>query len=202
MKTNLIAILAVIVTVLGFTNSTYAAVDNTTKNTTKGVVLTDISSINKIEVYGNVQLFISTGAADQVKVYNQYYAESALVQSQKGVLRISSYKTEKLVVWVTAEELSSITAYDNAEIKSFGNLSAIELDVKLYNNASADLKLDTYSARVTMNDRAKADISGTVKEYNLVHNISSTVNRTYLVADHATEKLIGDKAKSDDYAGI
>lgn len=198
MKTNLIAILAVIVTVLGFTNSTYAAVDNTTK----GVVLTDISSINKIEVYGNVQLYISTGAADQVKVYNQYYAESALVQSQKGVLRISSYKTEKLVVWVTAEELSSITAYDNAEIKSFGNLSAIELDVKLYNNASADLKLDTYSARVTMNDRAKADISGTVKEYNLVHNISSTVNRTYLVADHATEKLIGDKAKSDDYAGI
>jgi hypothetical protein len=198
MKTNLIAILAVIVTVLGFTNSTYAAVDNTTK----GVVLTDISSINKIEVYGNVQLYVSTGAADQVKVYNQYYAESALVQSQKGVLRISSYKTEKLVVWVTAEELSSITAYDNAEIKSFGNLSAIELDVKLYNNASADLKLDTYSARVTMNDRAKADISGTVKEYNLVHNISSTVNRTYLVADHATEKLIGDKAKSDDYAGI
>ena len=198
MKTNLIAILAVIVTVLGFRNSTYAAVDNTTK----GVVLTDISSINKIEVYGNVQLYVSTGAADQVKVYNQYYAESALVQSQKGVLRISSYKTEKLVVWVTAEELSSITAYDNAEIKSFGNLSAIELDVKLYNNASADLKLDTYSARVTMNDRAKADISGTVKEYNLVHNISSTVNRTYLVADHATEKLIGDKAKSDEYAGI
>jgi hypothetical protein len=199
MKTTIIAIFTVIVSVLGITNSTYAAADN---NNAKAIVLTDISSINKIEVYGNVQVYISTGAADQVKVYNQYYTESALVQSQKGVLRISSYKNEKLVVWVTAKELSSITAYDNAEVKSFGGLSAIELDVKLYNNASADLKLDTYSARVTMNDRAKADLSGTVREYNLVHNISSSVNRTYLVTDHATEKLTGQKAKVAEYAGL
>lgn len=198
MKTNFIAIFTVIVSVLGITNSTYATVDNNTK----AIVLTDISNINKIEVYGNVQVYVSTGAADQVKVYNQYYAESALVQSQKGVLRISSYKTEKLVVWVTAQQLSAITAYDNAEVKSFGNLSAIELDVKLYNNASADLKLDAYSARVTMNDRSKADLSGNVQEYSLVHNISSSVNRTYLVTTNATEKLTGEKAKLGEYAGI
>jgi hypothetical protein len=198
MKTNLIAIFTVIVTVLGITNSTYAAVDNNNK----GVVLTDISNINKIEVYGNVQVYVTTGAADQVKVYNQYYTESALVQSQKGVLRISSYKTEKLVVWVTAKELTSITAYDNADIKSFGNLSAIELDVKLYNNASADLKLDAYSTRVTMNDRSKANLSGNVTEYSLVHNIASSVNRTYLVTETATDKLTGAPAKAAEYAGL
>ncbi|QEC74939.1 GIN domain-containing protein [Mucilaginibacter ginsenosidivorax] len=199
MKTNLIAIFTVIVTVLGIANSTYAAVDN---NNNKAVVLTDISNINKIEVYGNVQVYLTTGAADQVKVYNQYYTESALVQSKKGVLRISSYKTEKLVVWVTAKELSSITAYDNAEIKSFGNLSAIELDVKLYNNASADLKLDAYSTRVTMNDRSKANLSGNVTDYSLVHNIASSVNRTYLVTETATDKLTGAPAKSTEYAGL
>jgi hypothetical protein len=199
MKTNLIAIFTVIVTVLGITNSTYAAVDN---NNNKGVVLTDISNINKIEIYGNVQVYVSTGAADQVKVYNQYYAESALVQSQKGVLRILSYKTEKLVVWVTAKQLSAITAYDNAEVKSFGNLSAIELDVKLYNNASADLKLDTYSASVTMNDHAKANLSGNVSEYSQVRNIASSVNRTYLVTENATDKLTGAPAKVAEYAGI
>ena len=199
MKTNLIAIFTVIVTVLGITNSTYAAVDN---NNNKAVVLTDISNINKIEVYGNVQVYVSTGTADQAKVYNQYYAESALVQSQKGVLRISSYKTEKLVVWVTAKQLSAITAYDNAEVKSFGNLSAIELDVKLYNNASADLKLDTYSASVTMNDHAKANLSGNVSEYSQVRNIASSVNRTYLVTENATDKLTGAPAKVAEYAGI
>lgn len=199
MKTNIIAIATVIVTVLGFTNSTFATTDN---GNNKAIVLADISSINKIEVYGNVQVYVSTGTADQVKVYNQYYAESALVQSQKGILRISSYKTEKLVVWVTAKQLTAITAYDNAEVKSFGNLSAIELDVKLYNNASADLKLDTYNTRVTMNDRAKANLSGSVIEYNLVHNVSSSVNRTNLVAEHATEKLTGEKVKVAEYAGL
>ncbi len=198
MKTTIIAIFTVIVSVLGITNSTYASAD---KNA-KAIVLTDITSINKIEVYGNVQVYVSTGAADQVKVYNQYYAESALIQSQKGVLRISSYKNEKLVVWVTAKQLSGITAYDNAEVKSFGNLSAIELDVKLYNNASADLKLDTYSTRVTMNGHAKANLSGTVTEYNLVHNMASSVNRTYLIADNATEKVTGQKTNAAEYAGL
>jgi phage gp45-like len=199
MKTNLIAIFTVIVTVLGITNSTYAAVDN---NNNKGVVLTDISNINKIEIYGNVQVYVSTGTDDQVKVYNRYYAESALVQSQKGVLRISSYKTEKLVVWVTAKQLSAITAYDNAEVKSFGNLSAIELDVKLYNNASADLKLDAYSTRLTMNDHAKANLSGNVSEYSQVRNIASSVNTTYLLTETATDKLTGAPAKAAEYAGI
>lgn len=199
MKTNLIAIFTVIITVLGITNSTYAAVNN---NNAKAIVLTDISNINKIEVFGNVEVYVSTGAEDQVKVYNKYYAESALIQSQKGVLRISSYKTEKLVVWVTAKQLSAITAYDNAAVKSFGKLSAIELDVKLYNNASADLKLDAYTARVTMNDHAKANLSGSVTEYNLVHNMASCVNCTYLVADSSTEKVTGQTVKAAEYAGL
>jgi hypothetical protein len=199
MKTQAIAILTVLVIVFGIGNSTQAAVNN---NNNAGIVLTDISKINKIEVYGNVQVYISNGPADQVKVYNRYYAESALVQSQKGVLRISSYKAEKLVVWVTVNDLSSITAYDNADVRSFGNLSTIELDVKLYNNASADLKLDTYSAHVTMNNRAKADLSGTVTEYSLIHDRASSVNRTNLVAERSTEVLSADKAKTSEYAGI
>src|SRR5258707_625687 len=113
-------------------------------------VLTDISVVNKIEVHGNVELFISDGTTDQVKVYNKYYSESALVQSKNGVLRISSYTPEKLVVWVTANDLRSISAYDNAEVKSFGNMSKIEFDVDLHDNASAKLNLEAYSANVTV----------------------------------------------------
>src|ERR1700754_877407 len=159
MKTQAIAIFTVLVMVFGLGNTTQAAVNY---NNNKGIVLTDISHINKIEIYGNVKLYVSNGPADQVKVYNSYYSESALVQSQKGVLRISSYKAEQLEVWVTAKDLSAITAYDNAEIKSFGNISAIELEVKLYNKATANLALEAYRARVTMNDKTCANLSGTV----------------------------------------
>src|ERR1700709_1713185 len=131
MKTQIITIATVAVLALGFTKLTYAAPVNNQAYT----VLTDISTINKIEVYGNVELYVSDATTDQVKVYNQYYSESALVQSKNGVLRISSYKNEKLVVWVSAKDLRTISAYDNAEVKSFGSLSKIELNVDLHNNA-------------------------------------------------------------------
>src|SRR5471030_2684622 len=107
MKTQIITIFTALVLVSGIATTTYAG---TAKNENV-TVLTDIPAINKIEVHGNVELYVSDGNADQVKVYNKYYAESALVQGKNGVLRISSYKTEKLVVWVTAKTLNAITAY-------------------------------------------------------------------------------------------
>ncbi|HEX8020522.1 GIN domain-containing protein [Mucilaginibacter sp.] len=199
MKTTLTAIATVLFMVLGFANIASA---NTTKNDA-GVVLTDISKINKIEVYGNVELYISSGPADQVKVYNRYYSENALVQSQKGVLRISSYKAEKLVVWVTANQLSAINAYDNAEIKSFGNLSGIELDVKLNNNASASLDLDTYSASITLSGNAKAELKGNTNEYSLTRNATSNVNSNGLAYAHATETLNKEtKPRVNDFATL
>src|SRR5947209_19064728 len=86
MKTKILTLITLIVVVLGFTKSSYAAPVNSAAVT----VLNDITVINKIEVRGNVELYISDGSADQVKVYNQYYSESAFVQSKNGVLSIAS----------------------------------------------------------------------------------------------------------------
>ena len=161
MKKQIITIATIFTLAIGTVSAGFAA---TTSNDEANTVLTNVSRINKIEVRGNVELYVSDGNADQVKVYNKYYSESALVQSQNGVLRISSYKAEKLVVWVTASDLRAISAYDNADVKSFGSLSKIDLDVNLYNNATAQLKLDSYHTSLTVNDNAKATVSGTVNE--------------------------------------
>jgi len=199
MKTTLTAIATVLFMVLGFANIASA---NTAK-TDAGIILTDISKINKIEVYGNVELYISSGPADQVKVYNRYYSENALVQSQKGVLRISSYKNEKLVVWVTVNQLSAISAYDNADIKSFGSFSSIDLDVKLNNNASASLNLDTYSTSITLSGNAKAELKGNTNEYSLTRNVTSNVNSNGLAYAHATETLNKEtKSRVDEFATL
>src|ERR1700712_3947469 len=160
MKSQIITLFAALT--LGFATVTTA--NAATKNSETAVVLTGISAINKIEVHGNVQLYVSDGATDQVKVYNKYYGESALVQNKNGVLRITSYKAEKLVVWVTANDLRSISAYDNAEVKSFGKLSKIELDVYLHNNASAKLNLEAYNANLTLNDHSQGDLTGTADQ--------------------------------------
>jgi hypothetical protein len=189
MKTKVLTFAAIAAIVLGIGTTSYAAGKNDSAATTTEVstVLTDISKISKIEVRGNVELYVSNDAKDEVKVYNHYYGQSALVQNQNGVLRISSYSNKKLVVWVKAADLRSINVYDNAEVRSFGKLSSIDLNLNLHNEASAQLNLDAYSANVTVTDRAKADLSGTASEFTLNHGIATSVNKYDLQADHYTE---------------
>ncbi len=125
--------------IFGISQPTFAAARNTEK---AGYTLTSASKINKIEIRGNVELYISDGTADQVKVYGKTNAGKASTPDQNGVLRISSFQAQKLVVWVTASDLRTITVYDNAEVRSFGAFSAIDLDVKLYDNASTVLNME------------------------------------------------------------
>ena len=71
--------------------------------------------------------------------------------------------------------MRAISAYDNAEIKSFGNISKIEFDVDLHDNAKAKLNLDTFTASLTVKDNAKADLAGTADQLNLYRDIESNV---------------------------
>jgi hypothetical protein len=150
--------------------------------------LTEIRPINKIEVHGNVELYLSDGTTDEVKVFNNYYSESALVQNQNGVLAISSYKTQKLVVWITVSDLHSLAVYDHSLVKSFGKLSAIDLDVKLYNDATALLNMDAYTLILKVSDHAKADLEGTITEADLSYDHSSYLNITNLNCEHLIKK--------------
>ncbi|MGZ3836123.1 MAG: GIN domain-containing protein, partial [Mucilaginibacter sp.] len=169
MKTKILSVSLMFVVISGILNSTYAA----TANNTGYTILNNIKAINKIEIRGNVELFISDNPTEQVKVYNKYYSETALVQSSNGVLRISSYTPEKLIVWVTSENLRSVSAYDNAEVRSFGDVSKIEFSIDLHDYATAKLRFDSYSADVTLNDHSKIEVSGTVTEFHVNRNASS-----------------------------
>jgi hypothetical protein len=202
MKTRILTMVAVMIMAVVTTKNTYANVNN--NNEDVSVTLTNVSKINKIEIHGNVELYVSDGTADQVKVYNKYYSESALVQSQNGVLRISSYKNQKLVVWVKAADLQSISAYDNAEVRSFGKLERLDLEVNLYNTATANLNIDAYKATVNVNDNAKATLTGNVNDYNLTYAQSANVNHTDFIAVNATKTQIPAKAiaKANELAGL
>lgn len=198
MKTQILSFVTIAAIVLGISNTTLAATknDSAAKNNEVSTVLTNVSKISKIEIHGNVELYVTDGSADQVKVYNRYYAESAMVQNQNGVLRISSYSAKKLVVWVSAYDLRSITAYDNAEVRSFGKLAPIGMDITLYNNAYAKLDMNGYSANIIVNDRAKADLTGNVADCNLKCSKSSSVNSTNFVADNMN-RTDAEKAKKN-----
>jgi len=195
MKTTILTIAIAISTVFGISKSASAATGSKEEVST---LLADVSNISTIEVHGNVELYLSDGTADQVKVYNSYYAESALVQDENGTLRISSYTAKKLVIWVTANDLRSLAVYDNAEVRSFGKFSAIDLDIKLFNNASAHMDMDTYAASITLNDHAKADLSGKADEAHLQYDRHAFLNTTNFVASHLVKTVKSGRVCNDD----
>jgi hypothetical protein len=202
MKTQLLTLITLVTLTVSTSNIVNAA---TTADDKNAIVLTDATNtnINKIEVRGNVELYLSDGATNEVKVYNKYYSESALVQNHNGVLRISSYKNEKLIVWITVNDLRSITAYDNAEIKSFGKLSAINMDVNLYGNASAKLDVNMFTANINVNDRAKANVKGDITNCYLTHDRSATVNSAALATNKMVVNNVASVApKGQEIAGI
>jgi hypothetical protein len=184
MKTRIVTLITLITIVLSVSVANAATINN--NNAT--AVNVAVNNISKIEASGNVEVYITNGDKDEVKVYDKYYEQNALVQGKDGVLRISSYAKDKLVVLVTVADLCAITAYDNAVVKSYGKLSAIELNVVLNNNASAQLDLNVFAANFTVNNRSTANLSGTVNDYSVKYSQSSTINKTDLVAANVTEK--------------
>ena len=187
MKTQFATIIAAVALLIGSTTQTFAK----TTNDNGAVNLTEVGNINKIEASGNVEVYITNGKEDGVKIYNDYYGDNALVQNQNGVLRIASYKTDALVVIVTVTDLRAITANDNAIVKSYNNkLSALYLDIKLNNKAIASLDLDAVAANIAVNDDAKANLSGMIENYHLDYSKTSTVNKSELEAYTSTEREI------------
>ncbi|MBD1394839.1 GIN domain-containing protein [Mucilaginibacter glaciei] len=186
MKIKILTLIAVLVTVLGANNAASAKTITDDAYT----LLNDISAINKIEVHGNVELYISDANTDQVKIYNKYYAESALVQSKNGVLRISSYKTEKLVVWVSANDLRSVSVFDNSTVKSFGNISKIEFAVDLHNNATAQLNLAAYQVNLSVKDNATAALKGNADLFTLKRDDAASVKSAEFAANYTFENKI------------
>ncbi len=178
MKTITLSIAIALLFTLSISTTSFAS----TKNNNVETILSNVSNFNSIEVNGNVELYVTTGEANNVKVYDSYYNQNALVQEQNGVLRVSSYKNERLVVWVTVADLHSITATDNATIKSFGKLSAIDFKLNLKNQATAQLDLDVSNASITLNDNAKANLSGFAGESVMAVNKTADLNTTKLIA--------------------
>lgn len=146
-------------------------------------VLADVKKVNKINVSGNVSVILVQSANESVKVYNNYYTKNALVQQKDGELRVSSYEKETLIVVVYVSNLSSITASENATIKTHGMFSALNLDVNLSDYAKADLNTNTISLNTNVNGNANLTLMGSTSDYNAVVNRFSKVNMTNFVAE-------------------
>jgi len=194
MKTQFATIIAA-VALLVSTNITNAKADN------GAVELPKVGSINKIEASGNVDVYLVNGDYDAVKVYDNYYSGNAVVQNEDGVLRIASYAADKLVVFVTVNDLKAITANDNASVRSYGDaFSAKGIDITLNDQAVAQLKIDAVGATITVNDQARAEFAGSIENYELNYTAAATVKKDNLQSRASREKQIVQPKSIRTYA--
>jgi len=166
--------------ILTVTNNSFATYSGNRREYTD---LNWITNFYKIEVHGNVQLHLISGEKTKVEMNSNYYSNNALVQVDNGILRITCYRTQRLNVWVTVNDLSALSAYDNVIVQTEGKFSSLEFDVELFNKAKADLDLDCCSANIMLNDHSIANISGNAMQSDLATNYAATLNSANFLAD-------------------
>jgi hypothetical protein len=186
MKTALLKIVTVLL-LISAGNKTLAATNSTSSAWT---TLPWITNFYKIEAHGNVEVHLICGDKNRVEINNTYYDHNALLQVEHGVLRVTCYNRARLQVWITVNDLRSLSAYDNVLVMSEGKFSAIDFDLELNNNAKATMDLDCCCAEITLNDRAKADIKGTTTEGDLSVNYAATLNKSSFMAYQLSSKRI------------
>ncbi len=179
MKTKLTSVLTAIVAVIMLTITTQKSI--AAERVQLSTKLTEIKNISKITASGNVEVFLTQGGTEGVTVYDNYYGKYALVQLVDGELRISSYGTEKLQVWVQVDGLKSIEASGDAEIKSLNKISAMDLSIELRDSATATLNSETINSKVTVTDLSSLNLSGSSLNYTEVISESGAVNAASFV---------------------
>jgi hypothetical protein len=143
--------------------SSIAAKADDTYNTS--TVISTVKHIKKIAVSGNVELILIQDVADQVKVYNDYYANNALIQEKDGLLRISSYNRAKLTVVVHVKNLGAIELEGKSTVKTYGSFYLLDLDIALRDQAKADMNINTTQLTVNVGDDAQLSLAGTAEEF-------------------------------------
>ena len=159
----------------------------------KSTVLSSIKNVNRIAISGNVELILIQDSEESVKVYNDYYANNALVQHENGTLRISSFGTEKLTVVAHVKNLSSITAADQSTIKTYGKFDLLTLNITLKDQAKAAIDVNAVSVTTDISGDAKLNLSGNTEE-NYTQNASAAAGTGFVDSpvkdDHAVLAFI------------
>ncbi len=169
----------VIAAIIIITQTAFAADEN-------GNVVKSAKGFNKIEVRGNIEVYLMDGDVNSVTTFNNSYGEHVFVQDQNNTLSLSAYTTQALVVYVTAADLRNVSVYDDAVVRSGKSFSSIELEINLYNHATAQLNLQAYNAAINVNDHAKVTLSGNITNCAMQVKKSSSVNSINLVAGNIT----------------
>lgn len=187
MKTNFTKMLAVtvmafVVIIITSSKKAKAAFGDDVKVTE----LSHVKHINKITITGNVEVYLTQGYAENLKVYDDYYAKNALVQWNNGELRISSYNKEKLVIGITVTNLNNIEASGDVIIRTMNKLSGINLDISLTGDAKATLEAQVVNLNSVVAGTSSLELSGDAETQSMSISGSARFNASKFTSENSS----------------
>jgi hypothetical protein len=188
MNTSIKNLFASLLTIVVLTSSAFASDDVNSNH--KVTVLSQVKNINKVIVNGNVEVILVQAPTESVKVYDTYYSKNALVQQENGILRISSYQKETLTVAVYVRNLSSIEASGNANVKTFGKINFLSLDVILKDKATAEINAETITLYTSIKDNASLKLSGSTTDHTAILGSLAKMSTDQFTAECASVSSI------------
>ncbi|MBC7914313.1 MAG: DUF2807 domain-containing protein [Pyrinomonadaceae bacterium] len=195
MKTQILHRLAL--TVLAFVVIIFSSFKSAhgSQNKIKFSELRTGNTIQKIVLNGNVEVFLTQGNVESLMVYDDSYSKNASVQWENGVLRIASYKDQKLSVWITVKNLGEIEAAGKSTIQSMNKLSTVNLSINLKDGAKAILDAQVFNLTTAIADSSKLELNGEAENQQINLCGAAVYDSPKFIAQNRSV-LITDKAKA------
>lgn len=191
MKTKILHRLALIVLALVVIIFSSFKSANAAQNKIKFSELRTGNTIQKIVLNGNVEVFLTQGNVESLMVYDDNYSKNASVQWESGVLRIASYKDQKLSVWITVKNLGEIEASGKSTIQSMNKLSTVNLSINLKDGAKAILDAQVFNLTTAVADSSKLELNGEAENQQINLCGAAVYESPRFIAQNRTVSITG-----------
>ncbi|AZI24583.1 hypothetical protein EA772_04190 [Pedobacter sp. G11] len=181
MKTLAKTLFATALTVVLFASSvatTYAADSAPLAKTTS------VKNVKRIWVSGNVKVVLTQGDQEHIKGSENYDATKTSVFSNGHTLYIQSMESQQVTVNITVKDLERVEAYGQSMVVTSNNFAVKNLQLFLYQSATAKIKTTAASLYTVVKEDAVLKLNGTAVESTMIASNMKNVK----LADFASRK--------------
>jgi len=181
MKTLAKTLFATALTVVLFASSvatTYAADSAPLAKTTS------VKNVKRIWVSGNVKVVLTQGDQEHIKGSENYDTTKTSVFSNGHTLYIQSMESQQVTVNITVKDLERVEAYGQSMVVTSNNFAVKNLQLFLYQSATAKIKTTAASLYTVVKEDAVLKLNGTAVESTMIASNMKNVK----LSDFASRK--------------
>jgi hypothetical protein len=145
---------------------------------------TSVRNVNRIWVSGNVKVVLTQGDKESIKGSENYDASKTSVMSNGNTLYIQSMESQQVTLNITVKDLQRIEAYGQSEVITSNNFDVKNLQLFLYQSATAKIKTTATSLYTVVKEDAVLKLNGTAMESTMIASNMKNVK----LADFASRK--------------